>query len=499
MNKVMLYVISLILPFSGLLLAGETQTSNKMKQATMTTLNVLTVDLGTIISAPLIQRGLEFEVQTGVNVSVTKVPFGALYGEINKDFISRTGNYDVIVYPSQWMVDFAQNGYIEDLTGFVGVDTAIQWNDISRFFRDFSSKYAGRIYSIPLDGDIQLVYYRLDIFSKNKPPPPRTWDEYLEIAEKLQGVDMNDDGIPDYGSCISKKPNEQSYWPLMSIASSYLQSMGTSQGIFFDTNNMTPLINNEAFAEALRVYVKTTDFGPPGELDMDTNDVRYAFIHGQCAMAIDWGDIGTMAYQPGSKVKDKTGVVMLPGSKRVLNRKTGRLAECNESLCPYAIGGINSAPYAAFGGWVGSVNSFVSAQKKELAYKYLSYVSQPAQSNIDVAIGGSGMNPYRTSQLKNNINWKRNGMSKQAMHYYLGAITKTVNNANIVLDLRVFENNKYFSVVLDDEIARVLRGERTIHDAMNNIEMRWNKITDEVGRQKQLDAYRASLGRKLNR
>ena len=67
-------------------------------------------------------------------------------------------------------------------------------------------------------------------------------------------------GEGDFGSCISKKANEQSYWSLLSIAGSFLQSKGTSQGIFFNTKTMAPLVNNAAFKKALQIYKQTNLF-----------------------------------------------------------------------------------------------------------------------------------------------------------------------------------------------------------------------------------------------
>ncbi len=48
--------------------------------------------------------------------------------------------------------------------------------------------------------------------------------------------------------------------------------------------------------------------------------------------------------------------------------------------------------------------------------------------------------------------------------------------------------------VLDTTIARLLAGEINKKLAMKTIEDGWNEITDELGRDDQLKAYRASLG-----
>ncbi len=109
----------------------------------------------------------------------------------------------------------------------------------------------------------------------------------------------------------------------------------------------------------------------------------------------------------------------------MLNWETGKLEACTKDTCPYAIDGVNHAPYAAFGGWSGGINVKAKDKVKDAAYAFLSYVGQPAQSNVDVTIGATGFNPYRTSQMAYNDVWKNAGMSKVAGDSYLGAIGDT--------------------------------------------------------------------------
>src|SRR5947209_20225785 len=206
------------------------------------------------------------------------------------------------------MGDYVPAGYLEDLSDRVKADKDLQWNDIAPFFRDFSATYQGKVYTIPLDGDFQMVYFRKDLLDKDGLKPPETWDDYLTIAKKYQGQDLNGDGTPDYGSCISMKRNAQAYWFIMSVAGSFLQSKGTGQGAFFDTTNMNPLTNNAAFAKALDTYKSMLQYAPPDQLNLDVGDTRGLFTSGRCALSMDWGDIGPLAVDPKtSKVQDKVG------------------------------------------------------------------------------------------------------------------------------------------------------------------------------------------------
>jgi multiple sugar transport system substrate-binding protein len=219
------------------------------------------------------------------------------------------------------------------------------------------------------------------------------------------------------------------------------------------------------------------------------------FTSGQCALSIDWGDIGTLAIdKEKSKVIDKVGAVVLPGSKRVLDRETGKLVDCTPEICPHAKDGINHAPFAAFGGWSGGINAKADPKVKDAAYAFFSWMSQPEHSNEDVTIGITGFNPYRLSQFQNLELWTKAGMSEQAAKDYLGAIQESLNSPNMVLDLRIPQNQRYEQVALDTAIARLLAGELDIEGAMKDVAASWNEITDELSRDEQLSAYKSTIG-----
>ena len=450
---------------------------------------------GPQIAEPLQRRAPEFKELTGATINVVTVPFSDLYNKLLTDFATGTNSIDGTVFAPQWMVDFLEPGYLEDLTERVNADEALQWDDVAPFFRDFSATYDGRIYTIPLDGDFQMVYYRSDQLDEAGLEPPTTWDDYLAIAEAFHGKDLNGDGEADYGSCIAKKRNAQSYWMIISVAGGFLQSQGTGQGAFFGTDDMSPLFNNEAFGKALDIYAATTQYGPPDEINLDVGDTRGLFTTGRCALSLDWGDIGTLAIDPAtSKVQDKVGAVILPGSSQVLDRESGTLVDCDAERCPHAEDGINHAPFAAFGGWSGAVNAASSDEVKDAVYDFFSYMSAPAQSNEDVTIGITGFNPYRVSQFENLDLWLQAGMSEQAAKNYLGAIQDSLNSPNMVLDLRVPQNQRYQQVVLDTALARLVAGEISVDEMMKTVSDGWQELNDELGTEEQHEAYIATLG-----
>lgn len=458
------------------------------------TVNVMTFT-GPQIAEPLQRRGAEFSKATGAEVNVVTVPFSDLYQKLLTDWITGTDSIDAAVLAPQWAVDYVTPGLLEDLSGRVAADDALQADDIAQFFRDFSQKVDGKTYMLTLDGDFHMAYYRTDVAEELGLDAPKTWDDYLAFAAAADGTDLNGDGEPDYGSCIAKKRNAQSYWMITSIAAPFLQTEGTSQGAFFSTKDMSPLYDNAGFAEALRIYKATGEHAPPDEINLDVGDTRSLFTSGRCALTLDWGDIGTLAIDPAnSKVVDKVGAVIMPGTTQVLDRDTGELVACDADTCPYAIDGVNHAPFAAFGGWSGGISAAADDEVKDAAYALFSYMSQPAQSNADVTVGATGFNPYRTSQFDSLDAWKAAGMSEQAADAYLGAIQASLNSPNMVLDLRIPQNQRYQQIVLDTTIARYLAGELDVQATMDTIRQGWDEVTEETGEDEQLEAYKATIG-----
>ncbi len=458
------------------------------------TVNVMTRP-GKVIAQRLIDRGEEFTKATGAKIVVNEVPFAELFQKIQTDWVSGTNSIDVGVFAAGWAVELAGAGLLEDLTPYVEKDTKIDMQDIAPYFREINQKIGGKTMLITIDGDFQMVYYRKDILDKAGLKPPKTWDDYLKVAAAIHGQDMNGDGTPDYGSCIFKKRNAQSYFAVQTVAAGAVQSKGTAEGLYFDTKTMKPKINNEAWKAAFELYKETGKYGPPEELNNDIGENRSLMIAGRCGLVIDWGDPGPLSIDPGSEaIKDKLYAVINPGWTKVLDPATGKLVACDATACPYAIDGVNHSPFGAFGGWAGAINAKSDPKVKQAAYDYLSYVNQAAQSNVDVTIGWTGYNAYRNSQLDNTDLWVKAGFSKEAAENYLGAIKDSLNNANMSSDFRIPGAQSYTGVVLDRELARYLAGEITVDEALANIETGWEEITEDLGRDKQGELYRLSLG-----
>ena len=458
------------------------------------TVNILTRP-GYVIAGRLAERGKEFEAATGGKIVVTEVPFAEIFPKIQNDWSTGTNSIDVGVFAAGWGVELDAAGLLEDMDPYIAKDTKIDLADVAPYFREFGQKVGGKTKLLMVDGDFQMVYYRKDVLEKAGLQPPKTWEDYLDVASKIHGQDMNGDGQADYGSCIFKKRNAQSYFAIQTVAASFVQTQGTAQGFHFDGATMKPMINNEAWKKAFELYKETGKYGPPEELNMDIGDTRGLFKAGRCGLLIEWGDPGTLQLDPDAAgVKGLIFAVGAVGSKEVLDRATGKLVPVTKENAPYSVDGINYAPFAAFGGWAGAINAKIDQKKKDAAYAFLSYMNQAAQSNVDVTIGATGYNPYRNSQLASTDLWVKAGMPADLAENYLGAINGALNNLNMASDMKIPGAQKYTGVVLDTELARYLAGEITVDEALKNIEAGWEEVTEDFGRDAQIKAQALALG-----
>lgn len=74
---------------------------------------------------------------------------------------------------------------------------------IERIEPVFLRKNFGRTYYIPWNATTQLMIYNKELFKEaglNPDRPPRTWDEFLNAAEKINQLPPREDGSPVYGT-----------------------------------------------------------------------------------------------------------------------------------------------------------------------------------------------------------------------------------------------------------------------------------------------------------
>jgi multiple sugar transport system substrate-binding protein len=71
-----------------------------------------------------------------------------------------------------------------------------------------------------------------------------------------------------------------------------------------------------------------------------------------------------------------------------------------------------------------------------------------------------------------------------------------MSSPNMILDLRIPQNQKYQQVVLDEAVSRFLAGEIDKEATVAAVEEGWNELNEEIGKDEQLKLYKATIGAK---
>jgi multiple sugar transport system substrate-binding protein len=288
---------------------------------------------------------------------------------------------------------------------------------------------------------------------------------------------------PIFGVAEALRKKAQSYWFLMDRAAGYSKIPGDPY--FFFDENMTPLVNNPGWVQGLQDWIDIYNCcAAPDMLNFDVVNVRAVFPAGQTVFGLDWGDVGPITVDPNASViQGLAGFGTTPGAERYWDRMKGEWVD--------AEGGVNKAPFLAFGGW--EITVAADTDVADAAWDYVKYIASKDLAGVLATTGGTGINPLRQSQFDNLELWTNAGFDEESAKDYLQAILDTINDPNAIVDLRIPGAFEYFDA-LDNGIAKAITGEASAQAALDEVAATWDAITDRLGRDTQLRLYKQSLG-----
>ncbi len=442
------------------------------------------------IGAPAIEHAKSWELKTGGKAIIRRYPFGQLYGTLKKGISVKPSQFDVILYASSWVGDY--HDWLSPLP--LELTQSDIFDDVHTTYRERLMLWDGKWIAVTIDGDLFNGYYRKDLFADTanrkafkqrygyELSPPETWKMYRDIAEFFTLFNVNGSNVKLYGTSEPFAYGGQSYWDLFSRVSAYVNHPDNPGSQFFDPETMKAQINNPGWIRALTEYIDILQFCPSDALNYNIVDSRMAFVNGKTAMCLDWGDTAQIAADHEvSKIVDKVGYFILPGTKEIWNHKLKKWDVKENTFY---------APFLAFGGWVASVPE--NSINKGAAWDYIMWFSNPENSLGDVVKSGTGVNPYRYSHFFAIDEWTK-AFSSRAASEFLSVLKESLDSPNAALDLRVLGYNDYISI-LESELDHIIKGRQNIQQGMDKVANEWEKITDRLGRERQKKIYRASMG-----
>ncbi len=299
----------------------------------------------------------EFTALTGIKVQWDVVEETNLKSKQLLDF-QGAGAYDVFMTDAFWMSEYASKKVllpVEDLVR--NTELTPEWfdyEDIMPAYRNGIAGANGVNYGVPTAGETRFIAYRTDLFEKYGKEPPKTMDEFLELAQFFNGKEEN-----LYGVAMRAQRG-------IHFASGWMSLMYNFGAGFIDqasigTDKVIVTCTTPETVTSLQFYVDLLNCAPPDVGTYTHEEALGAFISGKTAMWLDATALANQITNPAtSTVADKVAFVPTP---------TG----------PAGDG-------AALAGWNLSVP--VSSKNPEAAWAFIAFMASREKSVDYVKAGG---------------------------------------------------------------------------------------------------------------
>ncbi|GFR43827.1 hypothetical protein Agub_g4947, partial [Astrephomene gubernaculifera] len=288
-------------------------------------------------SASGIPLYFNFSARVGANGAVMRAAIARPAPVV--DTADASGGMDAIITSPSFMHYMDKAGKLLDLSPLVTDDLQLQWFLINKGLREQMVVYGNKVVGIPVTTAPGFLFYHAPTFARDGLEVPVTWDQVLALAEAYNGKDINGDGVPDYGICLTPPNCFVDGTILLWVFASYVQTHGSSQGSLLDPLTGAQLANSSAMAAALEVMRRMRKAGPlTGDCSVFEDPL---FLEGRCLLSLTSPITFKTAYAPDApavyaSMRGAMGIAAFPGSTKVLNRTDGKLVNCSQDTCPMA-------------------------------------------------------------------------------------------------------------------------------------------------------------------
>lgn len=199
---------------------------------------------------------------------------------------------------SAFTYDIFKRGYLAELSELVNAVGQADFNPV-----DLQAwRAAGKQIAIPYGSQAPFLWYRRDLLEEKGLKPPKTWEDYLQVAEKT--TDLKN-GI--YG-CVAPYGRT---WNTDIQVSICIWSAG---GFIFD-DQLNVVFDSPETREALKYYKDLARFSPPDAGTYGFREASNAFVSGQAATTFYWGRVLAHLHRLAPDLVGKSGALPIPYKK----------------------------------------------------------------------------------------------------------------------------------------------------------------------------------------
>jgi len=431
-----------------------------------------------------------FQKEAGVSIKSRELYEGGdTMAKVLPQLLSNNPRFDWVQYPCLFYGAFAETGQLEPLDDYLAQyeSSAEYLNWVMPAYSEFYTKWNGKTYGVMLDGDIHVLHYRKSHFAnpdlqkkysarfQRELQVPKTWAEFLDCTQFFT-EELSSQGI--YGTSMVVNPPNFGWGFWMDIAA--------GNGVNYFDENMNPTINTPQAVEALEMYKRIIDFGPPGKESMDIAQTIQRWQSGADVMSVWWIDLAEFTVQQqGLERAEDQGADIIPGWKQ-------------------ADGSIN---HKAISLWcrTASIPKNLPQDVKDAAFYFIYRMSHPSVSDNIVADPYCGSDPFGASHYTDaaaqlylepnpqrgtdNELWPTNGGIFKNFDTARNHLDGGLKNVQVGYPQFYWEGTPEYADALGRNISKAVTGELTPQQALDEAAEEWVKIVQKLGIDKQKAQY----------
>lgn len=240
-----------------------------------------------------------FKDETGATLDVKYVEWAVAHDKFTQAIAGGT-TPDVAEVGTTWTPEFADAGALTDLTD--QVDSAGLDKDLVPGLVE-AGTIDGKLYGMPWYAGVRSVVYRKDVFQKAGVQPPKTWDEFVQVADKVKAAE------PDLITFPVPGDSEYGVYPFIWGAGGDIAKQNSD-------GTWTSTIDSPEAQKGISFYTDLAlkhHFSTPAATTWDEADLSDAFTRGDVAMMISGSWTPAALVDGNPDLKGKIGAFPIPG------------------------------------------------------------------------------------------------------------------------------------------------------------------------------------------
>lgn len=395
-------------------------------------------------------------------------------------------NADVVVFRSSQLGRLAEGAQLLPLTDQVLAPYTPAWTDLVEMVRDQEGRWGTEVYGVTLGSPVLVCYCRQDLLDWLGVAPPRSWEEYLQVAQQLKdGRRLAEAGLliaHPWAPALEPLAVGWAGWTLLARAASYAKHPDYYSTLF-EMHSMEPQIAEPPFVRALEELVATAKLAQGDLLKEDPHRLRERFWRGECGLALTWPSrAGPDKAPPGIKCT----IVPIPGASALWH-------PAEQKWIPAPKGQVFRTPLLGMAGRWAAVGA--GSSQPDAALQLVFWLADKQGSEPRAAVCPA-TTVFRKRDLQDPHRlgvWVEAAMPPQTAQDYALALQETFSSPQGLVGLRIPGWQEYMAA-LDEAVHAAVEGKKTPAKALQEAAQKWRQITGRFGLQRQRRAYRHNLG-----